>query len=149
MAPETVPSAAPMSEYQQTFDRSYRNLAEARAAAYKKRQYNSQQTRAGLQAAFTKKFRKPAYEWQLDATESILLGLDCILVAGTGSGKTIPFMLPLLTDKTKKIIVVSPLKVLQRDQVRYYLTQSWSLDAHYVCIRRRIDSGRWASKPRR
>ena len=32
--------------------------------------------------------------------------------------KTMPFMMPLLFDKNKKVIIVSPLKVLQEDQVR-------------------------------
>jgi ATP-dependent helicase YprA (DUF1998 family) len=46
------------------------------------------------------------------------MGLDSIVIAGTGSGKTMPFMMPLLMDPTKKIIIISPLKVLQLDQVR-------------------------------
>jgi bloom syndrome protein len=58
------------------------------------------------------------YPWQLDATEAILLGLDSIVIAGTGSGKTMPFMMPLTLDPKKKIIIISPLKVLQEDQVR-------------------------------
>jgi bloom syndrome protein len=40
------------------------------------------------------------------------------VIAGTGSGKTMPFMMLLLMDPTKKIIIISPLKVLQLDQVR-------------------------------
>jgi bloom syndrome protein len=48
------------------------------------------------------------------------LGLDLVVIAGTGAGKTMPFMMPLLLDK-KKVIIVSPLKVLQADQVRISL----------------------------
>jgi bloom syndrome protein len=49
--------------------------------------------------------------------EAILLGLDTVIIAGTRAGKTIPFMLPLLLHKDKLMIVISPLKVLQQDQV--------------------------------
>ncbi|PPQ85606.1 hypothetical protein CVT24_012363 [Panaeolus cyanescens] len=58
-----------------------------------------------------------AHDWQLKVTEALLLKLDCIVIAGTGSGKTIPFMIPLLADPSKKVIIISPLKVLQDDQV--------------------------------
>jgi hypothetical protein len=40
--------------------------------------------------------------------KAILLGLDSIMITGTGAGKT----MLLLLDKTKKVITVSPLKVL-------------------------------------
>ena len=46
-----------------------------------------------------------------------MLKLDSLVIAGTGSGKTIPFMLPLLAHPEKVVIIISPLKVLQRDQV--------------------------------
>ena len=38
---------------------------------------------------------KTPYSWQLDAAEAIILGLGCVVFAGTGAGKTIPFMLPV------------------------------------------------------
>ncbi|KAI0797207.1 hypothetical protein C8Q75DRAFT_231386, partial [Abortiporus biennis] len=56
------------------------------------------------------------YPWQLNITESILLGLDSIVIAGIGSGKTVPFMLPHYIpgiSKNRPTIVVSPLKQLQ------------------------------------
>ena len=31
-----------------------------------------------------------AYDWQLDVSEALLLGLDCTVIAGTGAGKTMP-----------------------------------------------------------
>jgi ATP-dependent helicase YprA (DUF1998 family) len=58
------------------------------------------------------------YPWQLNVSEAFLLGLNCLVIAGTGAGKTTPFLLPLLVEKNKKIIIISPLKALQRDQVR-------------------------------
>ena len=102
--------------------RSYALLNAVRERATEKRNYNSQTTRDDLQRLFTEKFGKPAYLWQLDITESILLGLDSVLIAGTGCGKTMPFMMVLLLDSRKMILVVSPLIVLQTDQVRVLFT---------------------------
>ncbi|KIJ30142.1 hypothetical protein M422DRAFT_268388 [Sphaerobolus stellatus SS14] len=58
------------------------------------------------------------HEWQLDDGEAVSLGLDTILVAGSGAGKTLPFVMPLLANKgpRKKILIISPLNVLQEDQ---------------------------------
>jgi bloom syndrome protein len=59
----------------------------------------------------------PPYTWQLDVSEALILGLDAVVIAGTGVGKTIPFMMPLLLHRDKIVLVISPLKVLQDDQV--------------------------------
>ena len=70
---------------------------------------------------FKKTFRglEPYYDWQLDVTEAIFLGLDCVVIAGTGSGKTMPFAMPLLVDRTKKkmVIKISLLNDLEEVQV--------------------------------
>jgi ATP-dependent helicase YprA (DUF1998 family) len=94
-------------------------LQAARDAAAGSRQYSSERTREDLCTAFKKAFNGlEPYTWQLDVTEAILLGLDCVAIAGTGSGKTMPFAMPLLVDKTKKkmVIVISPLNDLEEDQ---------------------------------
>lgn len=98
-------------------NKAYRNLEKARENASRKDGYNSQQTRSDINSLFREGFGKDPYDWQLDVTEAILLGLDSVVIAGTGAGKTMPFMMPLLLDKKKKAIIVSPLKVLQEDQV--------------------------------
>jgi ATP-dependent helicase YprA (DUF1998 family) len=99
--------------------RSYKLLDEARiAASNSDAGYDSRQTRSAITQSFKARSGKTPYDWQLDVTEAILLGLDSTVIAGTGSGKTIPFMLPLLAHPEKVIIIISPLKVLQRDQVR-------------------------------
>ncbi|KAI1781915.1 P-loop containing nucleoside triphosphate hydrolase protein [Ganoderma leucocontextum] len=81
--------------------------------------YDSQATRNAMSDKFSActDGKKP-YEWQLDVAEAFLLGLDCVVIAGTGTGKTIPYLLPLLLPENAKrtISVVSPLKALQRDQ---------------------------------
>ena len=90
------------------------------AARDRSRDYSSENTREDLVTAFKKAFHGlEPYDWQLDVTEALLLGLDCVVIAGTGSGKTMPFAMPLLVDKTKKkmVIVISPLNDLEEDQV--------------------------------
>ena len=56
-------------------------------------------------------------QWQVDVAESILLHLDTVVIAGTGAGKTAPFMMPLLVEIDKILLIISPLKALQMDQV--------------------------------
>ncbi|KIK73159.1 hypothetical protein PAXRUDRAFT_45667, partial [Paxillus rubicundulus Ve08.2h10] len=56
------------------------------------------------------------YPWQLDAAEALILGLNSVVIAGTGARKTMPFIMPFLRDKKKCIIIISPLKALQQDQ---------------------------------
>jgi ATP-dependent helicase YprA (DUF1998 family) len=58
--------------------------------------------------------------WQLDIAEAILLGLDCTVIAGTGSGKSLPFGLPLLAGKEfrdRTVVVICPLNALEADLV--------------------------------
>ena len=87
------------------------------AARDRSSDYSSETTRKDLvTAAFKKAFHGlEPYDWQLDVTEALLLGLDCVVIAGTGSGKTMPFAMPLLVDKTKikMVIVISPLNDLE------------------------------------
>jgi ATP-dependent helicase YprA (DUF1998 family) len=97
--------------------RSLANLQAAIQLATKKKDYNSERTREKLINIFSQRFGQAPYPWQLDVTEALLLGLDTVVVAGTGAGKTMPFMMPLLLNPEKIVIILSPLKVLQRDQV--------------------------------
>lgn len=95
-------------------------LQAARDAAAISRQYSSARTRAELVTSFKAALNGlEPYSWQLDISEATLLGLDCIAIAGTGSGKTMPFIMPLLVDRTNKkmVIVISPLNDLEEDQV--------------------------------
>ncbi|PSS06546.1 hypothetical protein PHLCEN_2v3676 [Hermanssonia centrifuga] len=98
-------------------------LANTRDAAEKTGKYSSAETRALLTQQIKDRCDgKTPYDWQLDVTEAVLLGLDSIVVAGTGAGKTMPFVMPLLADTTgkKKIIIVSPLDALERDQAQRF-----------------------------
>ena len=57
----------------------------------------------------------------MDVTEALLLGILCLVIAGTGAGKTLPFVTPLLMDETKKkmILILSPLNELEKEQVSF------------------------------
>jgi len=54
-----------------------------------------------LKPIFRDHFRTDPYEWQLDVTEAILLGIDSVVIEGTGAGKTMSFMMPLLLNDKK------------------------------------------------
>ncbi|KAF6755179.1 P-loop containing nucleoside triphosphate hydrolase protein [Ephemerocybe angulata] len=99
----------------QVYETSYTNLKTAREEK-EKEGYVSRETRDAMEETFCARFGKIPYAWQLDVAEALLLGLNCVVIAGTGCGKTIPFMLPLLNDRSKKAVIISPLKVLQEDQ---------------------------------
>ena len=78
---------------------------------FKKKPMTHKHTANSNRYSSSRWFGKDPYEWQLDITEPIILGLDSVVIAGTGAGKTMPFMMPLLLDKHKKVIIISPLKV--------------------------------------
>jgi ATP-dependent helicase YprA (DUF1998 family) len=99
---------------------SSKTLSNARATALKDRNYNSEGTRQTMSQKLQDAFdgRIP-YDWQLDAAEALVLGLDCVVIAGTGAGKTIPFVLPLFVQdsRDKLVLIISPLNALETDQV--------------------------------
>ncbi|KAI0283766.1 P-loop containing nucleoside triphosphate hydrolase protein [Russula brevipes] len=98
-------------------------LQEARLSALEDRSYDSDATHNTMDQGLKQVFdgRSP-YPWQLDVAEAIMLGLDCIVIAGTGAGKTIPFVLPFLGGHCldKILIVTSPLNVLEFDQAERF-----------------------------
>ncbi|KAJ7841735.1 hypothetical protein B0H14DRAFT_3693692 [Mycena olivaceomarginata] len=92
-------------------------LQKARTDAFKDRGYQSAPTRAKLRNEFLERNNgMVAHEWQIDMGEALLLGLDCSLIAGTGAGKTMPFVMPLFMESDKIIIIISPLNALEVDQ---------------------------------
>ena len=102
----------------------YEVLQVARDAAKNSRNYCSLRTRENLVTSFKAAFNGlEPHRWQLDVAEAILLNLDCIAIVGTGSGKTMPFAMPLLVDRTEKkiVIVISPLNDLEEDQVNFLI----------------------------
>ncbi|KAI0715510.1 P-loop containing nucleoside triphosphate hydrolase protein [Cerioporus squamosus] len=111
---------APPDLHAQRAARSASLLDRARKLATKEREYDSESTREDIKRLSTEAFGgKVPYEWQVDVAEALWLGLDTAVIAGTGAGKTMPFVMPLLLDTTKKkmVIVISPLNELEKDQV--------------------------------
>lgn len=71
--------------------------------------------------------------WQTYLISRILRGFDSIFLAGTGYGKSLIFEgLAALGGKKKVVIVISPLKALERDQV----SQSTSYRVNYQRLQR-------------
>jgi ATP-dependent helicase YprA (DUF1998 family) len=69
-------------------------------------------------------------DWQVHLIHRILQGYDSIFCAGTGYGKSLIFEgLAVLGGKGKLVIVISPLKALERDQV-HLLTHFMYLELH-------------------
>ena len=54
----------------------------------------------------------------------MILGLDCVVFAGTGARKTIPFVLPLFVhdSQDKLVIIISSLNALETEQVKFSFT---------------------------
>jgi ATP-dependent helicase YprA (DUF1998 family) len=64
-------------------------------------------------------------EWQLHLILRIRQGYNSIFCAGTGYGKSLVFEgLAVLGGKGRVVIVISPLKALEHDQVRVFTSQS-------------------------
>ncbi|TBU21645.1 P-loop containing nucleoside triphosphate hydrolase protein [Dichomitus squalens] len=74
-------------------------------------------TRQRLEETFQQRMggRVP-HQWQVDVTEALLVGLDCTVIAGTGSGKTMPFVMPTFVEFDKIYFIISPLNALEADQ---------------------------------
>ncbi|KAI0634115.1 P-loop containing nucleoside triphosphate hydrolase protein [Trametes polyzona] len=113
-APSTAVSS---SHHDDERARSYAILQAARDEAISKRKYDSALTRSKLVEEFRARTGgKTPYDWQVDVAEALLLGVDCTVIAGTGSGKTMPFVMPAFVDSHKTYIIISPLNALERDQ---------------------------------
>ena len=99
--------------------RSYQNLEAAHKLASKKHGYDSTSVCKQLKDAccICMDGREP-YKWQVDVAEAFLLGLDCLIIVGTGAGKTLPFVMPAFIEPKKTYITISPLNALEEDQVR-------------------------------
>ena len=98
--------------------RSAATLEQARKHFAEKQKYSSSATRQKLRDELSSHTNGiEAYEWQVDVSEAILLGLDCTVIAGTGAGKTMPFVMPLFVEPKKVVVIISPLNALEEDQV--------------------------------
>ncbi|KAG9088671.1 hypothetical protein FRC06_001930, partial [Ceratobasidium sp. 370] len=60
------------------------------------------------------------HDWQLEAALAIHLGWDVFILAGTGFGKTLPFIMNCLLDPTMIVWIVMPLNALANQQARAF-----------------------------
>ena len=110
--------AMPPPTYPRLHAEFYTRLEAAREKAEEEDDYDSAAIRAQLTDEFKKRCEgKLPRDWQLDVTEALMLGLNGIVIAGTGYGKTMPFVMPAFVSN-KIILIMSPLNALERDQVR-------------------------------
>jgi ATP-dependent helicase YprA (DUF1998 family) len=108
-------------------------LQKAREEARKSRNYQSAPTRAKIRNEFRERNNgMTAHEWQVDMGEALHLGLDCSMIAGTGAGKTMPFVMPLFVDSDKMIIIISPLNALEEDQASGFRHATTCIYASFV-----------------
>ncbi|KAJ7756064.1 hypothetical protein DFH07DRAFT_742861, partial [Mycena maculata] len=76
----------------------------AREKAAQRKNYGSAKTHQKLARLFREQEGKDVYEWQIDVAEALILGLDVVVIAGTGAtGKTISFMLPMLLHRATSL----------------------------------------------
>jgi len=61
------------------------------------------------------------HQWQKNIYRAIIEGHDAVVSAGTGSGKSILFQAMSLLYPKGIVLVISPLKSLIDDQVRFHL----------------------------
>lgn len=79
--------------------------------------FDSETFRNDITAATLQATKSTPYTWQLDVAEALYLGLDAVVVAGTGYGKTLPFVLGHFVNPDAITIIISPLNALEYDQV--------------------------------
>jgi hypothetical protein len=146
-APVPTATAAPPASATHVLD-------QARASAQKDVDKNVQSRRRDwsteavlkMSTEFHRLTGRQLYDWQQQVGEALLLGLNCTVVAPTGSGKTIPQILPLLASMPqgtfKMVLIISPLKDLQHEQVCAYILITVCLYINTFLQRQNV-SGRW------
>jgi hypothetical protein len=57
-------------------------------------------------------------QWQLPAGIVLLIGVNMFLVAPTGAGKTLPFVIPCFYNALAVVFIILPLNLLEDSEVR-------------------------------
>ncbi|KDQ16268.1 hypothetical protein BOTBODRAFT_107343 [Botryobasidium botryosum FD-172 SS1] len=91
-----------------------------------------------------------AFDGQVTFAEALYNGRDVVLLAGTGWGKTLAFVMACFLNPDIVIIIVSPLNALEEDQARRF--RRWGLTATAVNANtlmkrpkliQEIEAGKW------
>ncbi|KXN91129.1 ATP-dependent DNA helicase Q-like 4A [Leucoagaricus sp. SymC.cos] len=109
--------------------RSCENLESTRRVSYTHTGYDSTLWRTQLITATKARLGFTPHDWQVNVAEALMLGLDVVVIAGTGCGKTAPFMMSVLLNPGARLLIISPLKALQEDQECQFLTVGLSVVA--------------------
>ncbi|KAH7924177.1 P-loop containing nucleoside triphosphate hydrolase protein, partial [Leucogyrophana mollusca] len=116
-----APVHSRISSHERSQEKAARILQDARNKAEKSRKYDSAATRKKICDEFMARNNNMVpHSWQIDVAEALVLGLDCSVIAGTGAGKTMPFVMPLFVHPEKLVIVISPLNALEEDQAERF-----------------------------
>jgi superfamily II DNA/RNA helicase len=76
---------------------------------------------------------KQPCKWQLEAVMAQLKGDDVIVVAPTGLGKTLAFIIPLLLDPKRVIILITPLNQLAIQHAQSFMALNISAISLTTC----------------
>ncbi|QRW11903.1 DEAD/DEAH box helicase [Ceratobasidium sp. AG-Ba] len=70
------------------------------------------------------------FDWQLNVAEALCKRRDVLCIAGTGSGKTLPFVMPTFVDPKALVWIVSPLNYIEQQQQKTF--SDWNVKAFAV-----------------
>ncbi|KAG8699035.1 hypothetical protein FRC08_005541 [Ceratobasidium sp. 394] len=68
------------------------------------------------------------FDWQLEMAVALCKGQDVLCLSPTGSGKTLPFVMPCFVDPRTLVWIVSPLNYIEQQQARVF-SEEWHLSA--------------------
>jgi hypothetical protein len=80
----SLPRSARFAEHQHNVRQAAEILKNARQDAFERNGFLSEATRTKMLDEFKSRTGMVAYDWQLDVAEALLLGMDCLVIAGTG-----------------------------------------------------------------
>jgi len=92
-------------------------------------------------------FQRDLYPWQIRAIKNILMRQrDTIVIAGTGSGKSLIFQSLQFATPDAIVLIVSPLVALMENQVNVPIDSSWlsidsQLEQSHPEVQCRLDRG--------
>ncbi|KAG8730646.1 hypothetical protein FRC10_002454, partial [Ceratobasidium sp. 414] len=80
-----------------------------------------------------KRTGKEPFEWQLKNAMDRIAGKDTLILAATGSGKSMPSVMPVFVIKRSITWILAPLNVIEEQQVDVF--RKWGVPT--VCVNQR------------